>query len=331
MRRRFLSSDKRSVRYMTVEPLENGVYLSFGGSGLSYSIDDSDWVSLPMSTNTPSINIGQTIKIKGLNIKTNTIQNHFVINGRCKLSGTIMSIIYGDKPYEEKIPFDGCFVGAFYNCNSIVSVSPDFLPATILTEYCYSSMFYGCTSLVTAPELPATTLSDYCYYVMFDGCTSLTTAPELPATTLTKCCYREMFYGCSSLTTAPELPATRLAGWCYYYMFYGCTSLVTAPELPATTLADHCYYEMFSNCTSLTTAPVLPATTLAGGCYQYMFSGCSKLNYIKMLATDISASNCLSSWVSNVSSTGTFVKNKNATWNVTGVSGVPNGWTIQKV
>jgi hypothetical protein len=62
-----------------------------------------------------------------------------------------------------------------------------------------------------------------------------------------------------------------------------------------------------------------------------MFEGCSKLNYIKMLATNISAGNCLTYWVSGVSSTGTFVKNKNATWNVTGVSGVPNGWTIQKV
>ena len=264
---------------MTVEPLENGVYLSFGGSGLSYSIDDSDWVSLPMSTNTPSINIGQTIKIKGLNISTNMTQNHFVINGRCKLSGTIMSIIYGDKPYEEKIPFDSCFVGAFYNCNSIVSVSPDFLPATILTESCYASMFYGCTNL----------------------------------------------------TTVPELPATKLANYCYDRMFSNCTSLTTAPVLPATTLADHCYYEMFYNCKSLTTGPELPATTLASSCYSRMFDGCSKLNYIKMLATDISAGNCLTYWVSGVSSTGTFVKNKNATWNVTGVSGVPNGWTIQKV
>jgi hypothetical protein len=62
-----------------------------------------------------------------------------------------------------------------------------------------------------------------------------------------------------------------------------------------------------------------------------MFSGCTSLNYIKMLATDISASNCLTYWVYGISSTGTFVKNKNATWNVTGDNGVPNGWTIQKV
>ena len=34
-------------------------------------------------------------------------------------------------------------------------------------------------------------------------------------------------------------------------------------------------------------------------------------------------------WVSGVSSTGTFVKNSSATWNVTGSYGVPGGWTIE--
>ena len=34
-------------------------------------------------------------------------------------------------------------------------------------------MFYGCTSLTTAPELPATSLADNCYYHMFYGCSSL--------------------------------------------------------------------------------------------------------------------------------------------------------------
>jgi hypothetical protein len=34
-------------------------------------------------------------------------------------------------------------------------------------------MFYGCTSLTSAPELPATTLASSCYYYMFCGCKSL--------------------------------------------------------------------------------------------------------------------------------------------------------------
>ena len=36
-------------------------------------------------------------------------------------------------------------------------------------------MFYGCTSLVNAPELPATITADSCYNSMFYKCTSLKT------------------------------------------------------------------------------------------------------------------------------------------------------------
>ena len=39
--------------------------------------------------------------------------------------------------------------------------------------YCYDGMFYGCTSLTTAPALPATTLANYCYNSMFQGCTKI--------------------------------------------------------------------------------------------------------------------------------------------------------------
>ena len=34
-------------------------------------------------------------------------------------------------------------------------------------------MFTGCTSLTQAPALPAMTLADFCYRSMFQGCTSL--------------------------------------------------------------------------------------------------------------------------------------------------------------
>ena len=220
-----------------------------------------------------------------------------------------------------------CYYSMFYGCTGLTTV-PE-LPATTLAEYCYNYMFYNCTSLTTAPELPATTLTPYCYSRMFYGCTNLTTAPELPATTLTTSCYYSMFQGCTSLTQAPELPAITLTTSCYYFMFQDCTSLTTAPSiLPATTLASTCYYGMFSGCTDLTTAPELPATTLSNNCYSYMFYGCSKLNYIKALFTTTPSNIYTNNWVYQVSSTGTFVKNKNATWNVTGVNGIPTGWTV---
>ena len=69
------------------------------------------------------------------------------------------------------------------------------------------------------------TMSEYCYKSMFIGCTSLTQAPALPATTLAGFCYANMFRGCTSLTKVPALPATALAAYCYYNMFNGCSSL----------------------------------------------------------------------------------------------------------
>ncbi len=44
------------------------------------------------------------------------------------------------------------------------------------------------------------TLAEYCYGSMFSGCTGLTQAPALPATTLASNCYSSMFYGCTNIT-----------------------------------------------------------------------------------------------------------------------------------
>ena len=199
--------------------------------------------------------------------------------------------------------------------------------STANARFCY--LFRDCASLTTAPELPATTLDSYCYYGMFYKCAGLTTAPELPATTLAPYCYQNMFLYCAGLTTAPKLPATTLADYCYKAMFYHCAGLTTAPELPATVLADYCYYQMFRGCTGLTVAPELPATVLADYCYHDMFRDCKKLDNITMLATDISAAYCLTDWVSGVASTGTFTKAAAMTSLTTGVSGIPEGWTVK--
>lgn len=114
---------------------------------------------------------------------------------------------------------------------------------------------------------------------------------------------------------------------CFSHLFEHCQSLIKAPLLPATTLTDFCYHLMFAD-TSIEKAPELSATTLTNECYLAMFFRCTKLNYIKMLATDVSAEDCMTDWVEMVSSTGTFVKNKNATWDISGNSGIPTGWNI---
>ena len=172
---------------------------------------------------------------------------------------------------------------------------------------------------------------------LFKDCTGLVSAQNLilPNTTESYC-YEWMFSGCTSLTATPELPALTLSAGCYHGMFYGCTSLINAPALPATEVTDMCYYMMFSGCTSLTTAPELRATRLWYYCYTEMFDGCHSLNYVKCLATNPTYEGTTiytNYWLSNVASTGTFVKKAGVTWptgNI-GMSGIPSGWTVINV
>lgn len=204
---------------------------------------------------------------------------------------------------------------------------PIVLPATSLTEGCYSYMFAYCKELTVTPELPAKELTKYCYEGMFSSCDALTKAPELPATNLAEGCYHMMFGYCKSLTTAPSLPAVVLAKGCYEYMFTDCDKLINVPSiLPALNLAEYCYFCMFDKCVSLTRAPELPATTLPKYCYFMMFNKCISLNYVKCLAKTLGSYSTYR-WVYDVSAVGTFVKDKNTTWNK-GENYIPEGWTI---
>ena len=306
---------------------------------IDYKLNGGEWVSITSNTGssapTITVNSGDKIQFRGDNTAycgdNPELYNTFGgSTAEFEIEGNIMSLINStDFSALTTLESNFTFTFLFSNCTGLTSAENLILPATPLTMGCYLQMFYGCSSLTTAPELPSTTLAMGCYDSMFYGCGSLTTAPELPATTLAEGCYSAMFSGCSSLTTAPELPATTLALFCYNSMFAGCTSLITATELPATTLADNCYSYMFQNCTSLTTAPELPAAILAEYCYDSMFIGCTSLNYIKCLATDISATDCTNGWVDGVASTGTFVKASSMTSWSTSPYGIPSGWTVQ--
>lgn len=64
-------------------------------------------------------------------------------------------------------------------------------------------------------------------------------------------------------------------------------------------------------------------------CYYCMFYGCSQLNYIKAMFTTTPSGTYTLRWVDGVASSGTFVKNSAATWNVTGANGVPTGWEVR--
>lgn len=236
--------------YMTIVALEDGVYAKLDKNPLEYCIDGSgDWVVLPKNTNTPSIDKGQTISFRGECKSSSYGIGHFTIKGECNLMGNCNSLLFGDNPSDDLTGKTYVFANLFRN-NLIVEVADDFLPATILTDGCYSYMFQGCDLLVKAPKLPAMTLTNYCYG----------------------------------------------------YMFEDCDSLEVAPDLPAQNLVQYCYISMFSYC--------------------------PKLKYVKALFIEIPSTNCTMDWLYHVPQGGTFVKSKDATWNVVGASGIPSSWDI---
>ena len=303
MRKRRLAGGKP----LTLTALTAGskVTLNKVGSPPAVSLEYSTggaWSTYTIGTEITLTSAGDYIKFRGDNSTFSTNVNdyyQFVMSGTIGASGNVMSLVDS-------------------TCKLLA----------IPCDFCFRSLFNGCTSLTTAPALPATTLATYCYQNMFYNCTSLATAPALPATTLATNCYSYMFSICTGLTTAPALPATTLATNCYKYMFSICTGLTTAPALPATTLAIECYSYMFKDCTSLTTAPALPATTLATGCYYYMFQNCTKLSSIEVSLTSwTQAANQTTNWVINVTSSGTFTKPL-ALAEEYGTSRIPTGWTV---
>lgn len=116
----------------------------------------------------------------------------------------------------------GCY-HMFHRCGSLL-YAPN-LPAINLNPWCYSWMFHSCKNLQYCPSiLPATILYNGCYNSMFDENYSLINTPILPATTLVYYCYESMFKHCHSITSI-ELPATTLADSCYGVMLQDCNLL----------------------------------------------------------------------------------------------------------
>lgn len=206
--------------YVTFEALEDGLTVSLSTNACEYCIDgDDNWKTLSSGTATSSVNVGQTLSFRAtISPTTNTGVGTFTLGKKCNVRGNVMALLFGDSG-KDNFSLSGktyAFHRLFYNATNLIEVSSGFLPATTLNTYCYSNMFYGCTGLISTPELPATTLQQYCYQYMFRGCTSLTTAPVLPATTLSRYCYQYMFQNCSKLnyikamfTTSPSTSYTR--------------------------------------------------------------------------------------------------------------------------
>lgn len=299
-----------SSEYLTIEALYDDCEITLVTSDSSfantieYSTDLITWTStIAVTSNVYFISLsqGEKVYLRGTNSTYSTGSAYHRIRTTTQINvyGNIMSLIYGDS----------------------------FKGNNILTEsYVFSDLFYfSYIKDASRLVLPATVLTPYCYRSMFEYCQSMVSAPVLPVSTLATGCYARMFFRCTSLTTAPELPSTALASECYSLMFYACTSLQAVPELPATTLASSCYNRMFETCTAIKYAE-LKAPYPGYYSYHQMFNGCTALTYVKLSAIELK-SGSLENWLSGVASSGTIIYSGQITL-PSGDSGVPSGWTL---
>lgn len=137
----------------------------------------------------------------------------------------------------------------FYGCTSLTSI-----PQLDTSSVTYmSSMFSSCSDLISIPQLDTSNVTSTSY--MFNGCTSLTSIPQFDTSKVTS--MSSMFNRCTSLTTIPQLDtskATSVSG-----IFDYCSSLISLPELDfgsvkrgsTSTYSDSPFYGSYPNLTTL--------------------------------------------------------------------------------
>lgn len=205
---------------------------------IEYSINGGEWISITATSDNGgvavSVSSGDVVTFRGSNPTLGlALNDNCVFTGitaQCDISGNIMSLL-NPTGYSEMKTFASAFPFTliFRNNTGIVDASKLALPATGLTERCYSYMFYGCTGLVHGPDFPPVlNVARQCYHSMFCGCSNLISGPKqigLPDSTIGENACGDMYNGCTSLTTAPLLPAKTMGNNCYEQMFQGCSSL----------------------------------------------------------------------------------------------------------
>ena len=180
--------------YLTFVAKEDGtisfnIWKSMGTdmiTSVSYSTDNGETWTTTQNTNDKTehlainvnVNEGDKIMWKGTATQTgyndkddygDYVGSFFSSDCEFDAQGNVMSLLYGDDfKGKTTLVHEGQFVRLFSdydekNTCKIVNAENLSLLATTLATGCYTYMFYGCTSLTTAPELPATTLEEYCY------------------------------------------------------------------------------------------------------------------------------------------------------------------------
>ena len=314
---------------LTFEPVSATTTVTIPNSqGLTYQYSTNDgasWSSSSAASVAMSVSAGQRLMVRRLSGNCANDIGTITISQPCLVYGNVHSLFGFRNKLTGSFGLNG-YYELFKNqtnlrnhgFRNICIVLVDGTDKANSMSNMFNSMFYGCTSLTTAPVLDLWNLDtssvlnmSSMFDSMFYGCHSLTTAPDLDLSsfetsqpTSMNSMFYGMFSGCRSLTTAPvldlsmfEISSVTNMSNMFNSMFYGCTSLITAPVLDISnysfshdTNTEDMFSSMFSGCTSLTTGPVLDFSnwyvpsngTRLYVMFKSMFDGCSNLNAVTM-------------------------------------------------
>lgn len=315
-----------------IEAIED-ISISFNNT-YEYSKDGNTWHAGTSETSI-SATAGQKVHLRASGLvasDSNGIGTIAVSNGTFNIGGNLISMAKGEE-------YNSIFAGAyqfaqlFRGNDGLISAKKLRLP-TIISTATFYGLFSGCKNMVSAPEaIEVRYFADSCCASMFAGCSSLVDPPKLAmlfsqnVSRITGSdSFSHMFYDCTSLVNAPDLPkSVSINRSACQLMFKNCKSLVTAPT-EVWIQGNYACNGMFRDCTSLIKSPTIYGGSWNNSC-NYMFFGCTNLSQINWSG---SSSPFCTQWVYGVSPTGTFFKDKGATWeNTFGVDHIPEGWTVE--
>ncbi len=127
------------------------------------------------------------------------------------------------------------------------------------------SMFNGCASLKSVPQLDTSKATDFSY--MFNGCRALQSVPQFDMSKATNVSY--MFFQCNiGLKSVPQLNTSKAAN--FSYMFSQCTNLTSISQLDISNGTN--FNSTFSSCGSLQSISLTKSksdfvTSTFNGCY----------------------------------------------------------------
>ena len=292
---------------------------------LNYRIDNGEWFEYDV-VNRPRIEVpvGSKIYLKGNNtngFNQNSSGNYMfqfyssktTTNTYCKynIGGYITSLLALDNFHLINHIPDYSFINLFKDDSSgqkMLLISVESLITSNITsvgQYSFSSCFYCCKNLVTAPT--------------FENVTSVG-----------KEGFNTCFLACTSLVTAPTFDKIIIGeAGSFDSCFSGCTSLVTAPTFEnVTSVETDCFRGCFQICTSLVTTPnFINITSVGAFAFNSCFNSCTSLRNIIAPSPSTWNTQFFVDWVNGIPSTGTFYKKKGLEI-PTGVNGIPEGWTV---